>query len=305
MTTSTALRPSVRAALHGLIDYAGLFPPAQLSLDAAQREYREARGGPYAWMLGRFILAARRLEESPGDFGEPLSAIVDPDVDALHRLADAKRGGAAVEALEIPLMESVSPFREHLSRDDVLDALGALESDLVVAGLRDLAAFAEIPRGGAWWRSLDETMSAAARFRLGAKLRCGGLTAGAFPSVEEVAAFVGAAARAEVPFKATAGLHHPVRHRDAATGFVMHGFLNLLAAAALAARVDAETLERVVGEEDPRAFAFDQETFAWRDQRVSVAELQRVRREGFIAYGSCSFSEPVEDLTALGVLPAQ
>ncbi len=126
-----------------------------------------------------------------------------------------------------------------------------------------------------------------------------------FPALAEVASFIAAARSENVPFKATAGLHHPVRHLDPVTGFMQHGFLNLLAAAALARRVTGGTLEQIVAEEDASAFAFDDDAFSWRAERIGVAELERARREGFVAYGSCSFSEPVDDLIALGMLPAR
>ncbi|HEY6326505.1 MAG TPA: hypothetical protein VIW73_08370, partial [Candidatus Cybelea sp.] len=117
--------------------------------------------------------------------------------------------------------------------------------------------------------------------------------------------FILAANNARVPFKATAGLHHPVRRLDAAGGFMMHGFLNLLAAAALAARVDSNTLRRIVAEEDPSAFRFDDDSFAWRDERIGIDDLTQARRAAFVAYGSCSFSEPIGDLSALGILSAR
>lgn len=302
MSTSTALRPTVRTAFASLIDYAGLFPPAELPLAQAEREYEAARGGPHAWMLGRFIIPAALLAESPTPIEGPFSVIVDPDVDALHGAAAIRARGVKVEALEIPLGKSVSPFRKSLSSDEILDAIGAIEADLAVAGLRDLPAFLEIPRVEPWRGALTETMSALARVELAAKVRCGGVTADAFPSVDELAAFIAAAQAARVPFKATAGLHHPVRRLDTSTGFTMHGFLNIIAAAALAPRVDRETLARIVAEEDPSAFAFEDVSFSWRTQRVDAGELTRTRREAFVGYGSCSFAEPVEDLSALGLL---
>jgi hypothetical protein len=303
MTTSTAIRPSVRTALAGLIDYAGLFPPAELPLADAVAEYRAARGGPHAWMLGRFIVPEPLLAQAAKELTEPYSVIVEPSVDALNAVGRLSATGVRVDALEIPLQKSVPPFRDELSRDEVLNVLGALEADLVVAGLRELPAFVEIPRKPPWRNLLGETMSAIARFGLAAKVRCGGVTAQAFPSVAEVADFVAAAASAGVRFKATAGLHHPVRRRDAASGFTMHGFLNLIAAAALAGRVDDDVLRRVVSEEESGAFSFDGESLCWRDERISLAELECARRDRFVGYGSCSFDEPVEDLEALAVLP--
>jgi hypothetical protein len=61
MTTSTALRPSVRAAFTGLIDYAGLFPPAQLSLDAARREYHDSSSPRRSWANRRRRSTSRFL----------------------------------------------------------------------------------------------------------------------------------------------------------------------------------------------------------------------------------------------------
>lgn len=300
MTSSTALLPSVRAAFGALIDYAGLFPPARLPLAEASAEYGAARRGPQEWMLGRFIAPAAAL---PVASDAALSVVVEPSAEAFERVARERESGARIEAIETPLNQSVAPFREELSTAERLDVLGALESDLTVNGLRDVAAFVEIPRARPWWDALSETMGMLARLKLGAKLRCGGLSAEAFPSVDEVAAFIAAAAAAGVPFKATAGLHHPIRHLDVSTGFTMHGFLNMLAAAAFASQVDGATLREIVGEEEASAFTFGSDSFAWRDRCVGVAELQATRRAAFVAYGSCSFAEPVADLTAVGLLP--
>lgn len=303
MTTSTALRPSVRAAFAALIDYAGLFPPAKLPQAQARMGYESARAGPQAWMLGRFIIPAALLFESPDAVDAALSVIAPPEVGVLERLGELRRAGSRIEALEIPIAKSVSPLRTALSADEILDVTGELESDIATIGLRDVPVYVEIPRARPWWPMLPSVMDALARMQLGAKLRCGGVTAAEFPSVEDIAHFIAAAARAGVAFKATAGLHHPVRHLDATTGFRMHGFLNVLAAAALAPRLDDETLASVVAEEDAAAFAFDDAWFAWREHRVDVVELERTRREAFASYGSCSFDEPVEDLIALGILP--
>src|SRR5687767_13479617 len=57
------MQPSLRALLTGLIDYAGLFPPAKLAMEEAARNYFRFRGGPDGWMLGRFLCPAARLQE--------------------------------------------------------------------------------------------------------------------------------------------------------------------------------------------------------------------------------------------------
>ena len=305
MTALTVQLPSVRAAFGTLIDYAGLFPPAELPIARACSEYEAARRAPYAWMLGRFIVPAPLLATLPDGFAAPLSVIVDGEVETFDRLGALRQAGAQIDALEIPLRKSISPDRKNISRDDILDVTGELESNIVVAGLRDLPAFVEIPRFGPWRGLLAETMNALARMQLCAKLRCGGVTAEAFPSVDDVVEFILAAQEARLPFKATAGLHHPVRHTDKTTGFTMHGFLNLIAAVALAQRVERKTLDEIVAEEDPKAFAFDDTSFCWRDRRIGIADLTQTRREAFVGYGSCSFVEPIEDLCALGLLPSR
>jgi hypothetical protein len=295
MSTSTALNPAVRAAFTGLIDYAGLFPPAQLPMAQADAEYRRERAGAYAWMLGRFIIPDHALQTLPPELTGPFSVIVQlgSDFEGLHSVAERRAAGARIEALEVALPKT----------DDAIPIMLDFIGD--VRTLEDLPIYVEIPRTPSWSELLVPTMSALRTSGFGAKIRCGGLNADAFPSVDEVASFVTAARKENVPFKATAGLHHPVRHIDRASGFTMHGFLNLLAAATLAPRVDGETLARIVAEEDPRAFVFGDESFSWRDHRVSTAQLERARREGFVAYGSCSFSEPVDDLIGLGILPAR
>jgi hypothetical protein len=298
MTASTAVQPAVHAAFASLIDYAGLFPPAELPLAAAQAEYQGARTGPYAWMLGRFIIRASLLDALPVAATGPFSVIVESDVDVVTRLAPLRSGGTPIEALEFRIDKSVLP-------DQISDAIGDVESAVAVAGFTDVPAFVEMPRGERWSPALPIAMQWLRRMRLGAKLRCGGVTAEAFPGIDEVAEFIGCATDAGVPFKATAGLHHPVRHRDPATGFMMHGFLNILAAAALAARVQRATLARITAEEDPGAFAFGDDWFAWRDRRIGLEDLEKTRHEAFVGYGSCSFAEPVDDLIALGVLPSR
>lgn len=296
MTTSTVLRPSVRAALHALIDYAGLFPPAQLSVSAAQAEYAAAREGPYAWMLGRFIVPASEL--ATWSDGVPLSVVVDGGLEQLDEIGATRGRIGAVAALEIPP-------RLWAQGETFAGAIDSLSRRIAGSPAAGLTAFVEIPSAAHSPQCLAQTMAAVAHAGLGAKLRCGGLTIEAFPSVEGVADFILAANRAGVPFKATAGLHHPVRGHDAASGFAMHGFLNLLAAAALAARVDSKTLRNIVAEEDPSAFRFDDDAFAWRGERIGIEALTQTRRAAFVAYGSCSFSEPIDDLTALGTLSAR
>jgi hypothetical protein len=143
-----------------------------------------------------------------------------------------------------------------------------------------------------------------------AKVRTGGLTPDAIPPAEAIADFLGRAAARRQPFKATAGLHHPIRSRHPLTyahdspRAVMHGFVNVFAAAAFAWHgVGRDRLAAMLTEEDPRAFEFTDDELRWGGLRLSTAQIQTARRDFAHSFGSCSFEEPVADLRDLGYLP--
>lgn len=255
---------ALRTLLEGLIDYAGLFPPAALPMHDALRNYVRYRKGEYAWALGRFVVAAERLHEVPADF--PLTVLWNSGTPPQAEVLEAK---------------AATP-------EDVERIAAERGASTVYVEIRDLALVADLARLG-----------------LRAKIRTGGVTIDAFPPVEDIAAFIRACRDAGVPFKATAGLHHPLRcvkpltyDRDAPTG-TMHGFLNVFLAAALPDHADA-----ILIEQDPASIRFDDDGVSWRDQHVSTDALATMRREFAISFGSCSFEEPIADLQALGWLRA-
>lgn len=275
-------------------------------MPAALAEYAAAEKGPHAWMLGRFIVPASRVGEllaAVRDGGvPPLSAIVDAGSDprtwlsalqgALSQLAALRSGEprVGIDALEIAL----APLQTQRETYDA--PIGQLAAALEQAGLGDLPAFVELPRDARWAGEVRGAMFALARHRLGAKLRCGGVTPQAFPGAADVAAFLTAAASERVPVKATAGLHHPLYHRDETIGVMMHGFLNLLAASASArAGADAAAVQAILESEDA-------ERLRPGAAGLSAETLRDVREHAFVSYGSCSFTEPADDLRALGVL---
>ncbi|HLO42032.1 MAG TPA: hypothetical protein VK176_13480, partial [Phycisphaerales bacterium] len=144
----------------------------------------------------------------------------------------------------------------------------------------------------------------------GAKLRTGGVVGNAFPTVDEVASFLHACASIDIPFKATAGLHHPVRGQHNLTYepqspcCTMHGFLNLFIAATLLRSIkpDMNLTRQVLGEEDPESFRVSEELIGWREFLVEVGDVALARESFALSFGSCSFDEPVEDLKKLGLL---
>ena len=275
------MNASLRALLFGVVDYAGLFPPAGLPLDQAIRNYARHRLGPDAWMLGRFVIPAARLSAG---LSFPISAVGDLSAIGSH---------AAVETYELK-----GPFNAS-------SVVGAAKSVLGSGAM----LFYEIGFADDWRLSLTDVAAAVSAFnadhsdgRAGLKLRCGSLDASAFPTAEEVAYVLAVCRDAGVPLKFTAGLHHPLRRFDAGVQTYMHGFINVFTAGVLAhARgLDEEELRAVLADEDPSAFVFSADGLHWRDWRASTAEIAAARTDFVTSFGSCSFDEPRDDLRALG-----
>jgi hypothetical protein len=274
------------ALLEGLVDDAGLFPPSSLPLPDALGGYRATTGGPYATLVGRFLCPASRVDELIGlleaDDRIPLGLILDTGIPGV---AEAVAQTVEERRLELTAVEFPLP-------PDADQAAAARESLHTLHRLPpDTRAYIELPRVHGW----RDALSLIAARGGGAKLRTGGLVADAFPTEREVADFIRACVEEDVAFKFTAGLHKALRHRDEHTGFEHHGFLNILVATALAVRgARVPHLVRALGERDPAELV---------DQCLAVddATAALIRRH-FVSYGSCSFTEPVDDLTGLGLL---
>jgi hypothetical protein len=303
--------------MSGLIDYAGLFPPAALDMQPTVENFARDRRGEYEWMLGRLICPATRLKElsehaaalMPGTFatsGYRENAYTQEPW-RISVIANAELGEC---------LDAMQAFNEHHATElNGLAVADALEiktpdtdtiEDVIERVPDEVFPFCEVP--------VDEDcrglIAAMAGSALAAKIRTGGVEASMMPTCEQVAAFVSACAAADVPFKATAGLHHPVRgdyrltyELDSKEG-TMHGFLNVFIAAALArgARLAMDELVPILEERDATAFTFSSEGVGWRDKSVDLIVLAKVRETFALSYGSCSFGEPVDDLKSLGLL---
>ena len=297
-----------RALLGALIDHAALFPPASMTMEEAVAEDRAARGGAYGWMVARFVCPASRLEEARDGFGgwpatPPLSVVLDGvgqtdeaswsealEADA-HGIEAALAAGAPIEAVELRLPSPRPGSAALIAAQAVLRPLKA-------------EIYLELLPGDSWRNDVPAAIGAASAIGARAKVRCGGESAAAVPPVELLALALASCRDTGVVLKATAGLHHPVRHTDEATDITMHGFLNLLAAAAFGAahNLRPSGLERILAEEDASAFQVSAEELRLGGLRASSDEIAAARRHLFISYGSCSWREPVDDLRELGVL---
>jgi hypothetical protein len=287
---------AMHSLLAGLIDYAGLYPPAALDMPTALRNYIDYGRSQHSLALGRFLVDVNRLAELRGESGDAarhvrLSVIAAPttDWDSLAGLFQDLTD-LTIDSIEI---KTAQPQEiERITR--------CLPSGLVT--------YFEVT----WDPQLLETHAALAAIdAMGArvKLRMGGGVAGDFPSVPQVARMLKALADRRLPFKATAGLHHPIRSRhsftyepDSPSG-IMHGFLNLACAATLLdSGGDLSQAILLLEEQDPSAWQVTPDAIAWRSFRWSTDELRSMRERCMISFGSCSFTEPIEDLEALGWL---
>lgn len=293
------------ASFGGLIDYAGLFPPAAKTMDAAVAEYAQLRSGRARWIVGKFLCRASELEALAAAAVHHMTNGAQPwEVGAIF---DMGPGAGAMlvndfqsemsPALAVSSVEAKTPRSDAEAIATTIESVGSLESETSI--------FVEIVRG----ENINDQIDAiAANLRSrgrtgGAKLRCGGLQQKDFPSVDDVTEFLWSASHERLPFKATAGLHQPVRHFDADLGVWRHGFVNfLVASVACADGAERATVEAIVEEPDPEAFAISAAAVRWRDLHLPGSAIRRSRREGFIAFGSCDLDEPISALADLGFL---
>lgn len=303
----------LRALLEGVIDYAGLYPPAQLPLGDAIGNYARYRQGPDAWMLGRFVIAAAKLGELDRHVGELFASGPPLIITALGR------GGDSLETWNDGLRadaEAIAACRDRHRGRVVIDVFEARlpESALDSTSLRPFHEWIDAARGAVGQDVAVYFEAALLPFQLailkkhgaGAKLRCGGQKITDFPSAPEVAAALFGCLGAGVPLKLTAGLHHPLPRPDPATGARMHGFVNVLVAAALATagRIDEKGATDLLDDGDHGHFYFG-EGVAWEGLAVAPDEARAARRDLVVSFGSCSFDEPRDDLRELGWLEAK
>jgi hypothetical protein len=302
--------PSVRALLTGIIDYAGLFPPARLELSAAIHRFRRHSAGPDGWMLARFVVPAPLLQELPpllDTSSEPQPAMrlatlvrageLSGDLADLRAFAGRCPGQATVDQLEVRLPDEPDQIAGVVER--------CLEA--IRAGAVEAVPFFEPSLLDGWQERLSRTVTAiAAAGTAGLKIRCGGLNASDVPSPSAVAAALATCLGSGVPLKATQGLHQPLRHWNAGLATTAHGFLNLFAAGVLGQvhRLAEPELLAIVEEREPGAFRFDREHLVWRERAAGVDAITAARRAAVSSFGSCSFAEPRDALRELGLLPA-
>jgi hypothetical protein len=296
---------SLQQLLTSIVDYAGLFPPTQLGLPAAMSSYDRARSARNNWMLDRFVLPASRLSEfmtllptfitinqstnspNPWSLSVILSKNWEIELEQIQAIATAHH------SIEITALE-IAPLAP-LELEQVCDRLPA-----------PIPAFFEIP----FEVELDPYLAVLQQAGVAAKLRTGGVTSTAFPASSQLSQRILALAEAHIPFKATAGLHHPLRgthhltHQPDSPTAPMHGFLNMaiLAAFAYHQSISLDDAVAILEAVSPDPFQFTETALSWGDLTLTWREIQQSRQKFFRSFGSCSWQTPIDDLQHLKLL---
>ena len=333
------MKESLRAFMKGLIDYAGLFPPAKLPLDEAIDDYIIHLKGENSWMLGRFIIPVSKLNEldqfvslfdkigplelavlgSGGNSNDEYLSEIGNDMAKISDYRNRHSGKVRIEVYECKL-PSNSPSKKTMKK--ATDLLNQNK-------LSHYHEFPELPDVGinystdedesSWDEEILPVVSMIAELEgAGIKLRCGGIVKEAFPTVEQIAAMIQTCALIGIPMKCTAGLHHPIRHFAEEYDAYMHGFINTFGAGVFTSNFPNPEnsqerfrmftlLSHLIGDQAADNFDFGDEGMIWKvgDDRDSIfefdnASINNCRGKNMISYGSCSFQEPIDDLKQLG-----
>jgi hypothetical protein len=287
----------MRSAFAEIVDYAGLFPPASCTMDDAARQYDVYRRSGDSWMLGRFVVAATRLQE----LGEAIeSGGIQIDSNTPWRLSVVLGAHVPAELARIAAFQAAWEARGVLA--DSIEYKVASVGQVRTLGEqipRHFRRYFEVPSVGPY-RELVGAIGEAGAF---AKVRTGGTTPELFPGAVDLTTFLIAAVKQQVPFKATAGLHHPFRgqypltYAPDAARHVMYGFVNLLVATTELHRGgEGETAQAILEEDDRLTFLRDDDGITWRGMRYATADLAAAHQQFFLGFGSCSFREPVDEL---------
>lgn len=316
----------------GIIDYAGMFPPAELTLPEAFRNYINYLESEDGWMMSKFVCSVKSFFEifgknsdsgklihdyhgsrwidftliaSGGGNSKEFISNLEKECRGIKKIIAGHTEKISVDALEVKIQpELVNSFGNHSLKKLLCEADQIINTN----GLTGMRIYIEPPINDKYKTFFSKSAEAAAETchkggRAGFKLRTGGVTEDAFPSVEQVAYALNVCFENKIQFKATAGLHHPVRHFNKSVNTKMHGFLNVFGAGILrhANSLSMSELEDIISDETSSGFIFSDDTFYWNDIPADIAKTVKARTEFVRSFGSCSFDEPRDDLKKLGL----
>lgn len=326
------MKSSLKIFSKGLIDYAGLFPPASLDLEAAFRNFLDYSKSDESEMLGKFICPASRLSELTieiekykykkdskfqvsvlGTGGKTYDLFFNSlYADIRHILEFNKKNPVhfLTSSYEVRIPDEFSDPAHRSRLNELVEFANFVFGDEIRTEMNvffEASPHADIDLLNLLTECLQKfntSASDALKLRSGIKLRTGGVIATAFPESEEIARVIMMANDKQIPFKATAGLHHPIKKYNDSVSTDMHGFINVFGAGLLlfGNELTLEDIINILNEKHPENFIFTDTHFKWKDFAVSNSTIERARENFMISFGSCSFDEPREDLKVLGLM---
>ncbi|MBS1493100.1 MAG: hypothetical protein JST55_06305 [Bacteroidetes bacterium] len=324
---------SLKKLLTGLIDYAGLFPPASLPLNEAYKQFTGYINENDEWILSKFICPAKQLSALAelikkdetnkksfsvsvlGRSGANVEEFIkgsSEDLNLIINFLKETENKFSTDAFEVRLPEDIVLENNPDAMYEILNSVSAIFKENLILPVKK---FFELPLKGDWKSSVDNFASVLKRHndffgqddkfpRSGFKLRTGGIEASAFPTPEQIAYVINSCYENQLPLKFTAGLHHPIRHYNESVQTKMHGFLNVFGAGVLLYGNDLleQDLINILSDEVADNFKFDEDYFRWKEFKSPIKVIENARRNFVISYGSCSFDEPREDLLNLNLM---
>lgn len=275
-----------------LVDDAAMFPPKAADLETAFCDHLDNRNASYGRFLGPLLVPNSRTREllAALDTTRPQPPVrigvigtVDP-ADTIESICLLdKHIDVEVTQIELPLDPASDPLDAFTSAAVVQTAPHRVDPGRLIC---------EVPHN--WLDDERVHAAAAAAKTTGAalKLRTGGMTPSAFPTISQVARFISACACYGLAFKCTAGLHRAVRDSDPATGLVHHGFANILRATCLALDGSPESLI---------CSALDEREISTLCAGLTNLDAKQIAatRQAFLSFGSCDVVTPATDIDSL------
>lgn len=322
------MHESLRRLFASSLDYAGLFPPANLPLAEAWSNYIQYRqNSSQIWILRSFVCPANKLADLANllSSGVQRPAAVHPVANthlsligsSFAQLGDAEQtlrgdvaatrefldrlGASAAEGWTFSYEFAVPPSAfDHPSKlPQWCDVLNRATTEFQVSFE---STYFEVPRLIDPLAAAEDLASFLWRTNavFGLKFRTGGTDVAAFPTSKQLSAAIFACTHHSLPWKATAGLHHALPCEDATTGARHHGLLNLFVAAVLARKyqLSAVQLRDVLKDSSRESFQFDDRRLRWREHSAKLPDIDATRNESLISFGSCSVEEPLAGLEA-------
>jgi hypothetical protein len=282
--------------MYGVIDYAGLFPPAELSLGKAITNYYNYLNSPDSMMLSKFIIPASLLNSVPPALNEKILSVNGSFAVIISNTSEDIEN--IISSINKTLIKALE-IKPGVNLDNLLDKIILIKNEIN----KNIEIFIESSINPD--NELIEEIKVLRKngINAGYKLRTGGLTPDAFPSPEIIASVIKSCSENGIPFKATAGLHHPFTHFNSDVNSRMYGFINIFSAGMFTVKYhpDEKELADIITDENPGNFFFE-DKLSHKKYELSSDEIRNSRKNYFISFGSCSFNEPLEDLRKLKLL---